>query len=72
MEGISLGRGKDIEGNLRPYDWKGSIALIRDVLGEGDVVFVGVDLDPDESFMWAEGSILDEEIMIGPKCLIKW
>ncbi|RTL05387.1 hypothetical protein EKK58_08295 [Candidatus Dependentiae bacterium] len=69
MEGISLGRSEDSEGKLNPYDWKGNIALVKRWNGGYSIA----ELWEETTYVWnSDAAFLDEEILIGGKCLIMW
>ncbi len=74
MEGVSIGRSKNYStGELKPYDWKGNITLLKpfDPPRADDTLFVSTS-DTSEMYYWQEGSYLDEEIILTSKCLIQW
>ena len=69
MEGLSLGRGRDTDGNLKDWDWKGSVVMLKPI----DTDYCKfVDWAEPVVYKWQEGDILPEEIQLSGKCLIKW
>lgn len=69
MEGLSLGRGRDTDGRLRDWDWKGSVVMLKPI----DTDYCSyVDWSEPVVYKWLEGDILAEEVQLSGKCLIQW